>query len=140
MPLIESDPRIELRLGDDPWEEHLDTIASCDVSVTPSRWEGLGLPLYEAMAFGMPVITNDDPPMNEVVDDGVNGILVPSHDDGFARSGIRAKRPDPDALTEAIERIADDDLRARLTEGAVATRDRLSWDRTVSALGELLEG
>ena len=85
-------------------------IAACDVCITPSRWEGLGLPLYEAIAFGQPVITNDDPPMNEVVGDGVNGLLVPSLPRRTARSGIPAKRPDPDALTAAIERIADPEL------------------------------
>ncbi len=57
--------------------EHLRLFASCDVCLGPSRWEGLGLFLYEAVAFGMPQITNDSPPMNEVVRDGVNGILVP---------------------------------------------------------------
>jgi glycosyltransferase involved in cell wall biosynthesis len=137
-PLIDGDERIELRLGDEPWETHLRTIATCDVCITPSRWEGLGLPLFEAMAFGQPVITNDDPPMNEVVDDGVNGLLVASHPDGTARSGIPARSPDPAELTAAIERIADPELRARLAAGAVASRQRLSWEHTVAALGELI--
>jgi glycosyltransferase involved in cell wall biosynthesis len=137
---IERDERIELQLGDQAWVPHLETIAAADVCVTPSRWEGLGLPLYEAMAFAQPVITNDDPPMNEVIADGVNGLLVPSHPDGTARSGIPAKRPDPDALTTAIERLADPDTRAQLSVGAAATRDQLSWERTVAALGGLLEG
>jgi glycosyltransferase involved in cell wall biosynthesis len=137
-PLLASDERIELRLGDEPWEQHLRAIATCDVCITPSRWEGLGLPLYEAMAFGQPVITNDDPPMNEVVRDDVNGLLVTSHPDGTARSGIPAKAPDPAALTAAIERMADPDLRARLAAGAVESHARLSWERTVAALGELI--
>ena len=93
LPMIEADERIELRLADEPWHEHLAAIAANDVSLSPSRWEGLGLPLYEAVAFGMPTIANDDPPMNEVVVDGVNGILVPSHPDGTARSGIPARAP-----------------------------------------------
>ena len=104
---VRKDKRIEFALGDEEWAPHLMAIAACDVCITPSRWEGLGLPLYEAMAFGQPVITNDDPPMNEVVTDGVNGLLVPSHADGVARSGIEARRPDPEALTAAIERLAD---------------------------------
>lgn len=137
---VRKDERIELRLGDEEWEPHLRTIAACDVCVTPSRWEGLGLPLYEAIAFGQPVITNDDPPMNEVVEDGRNGLLVPSHADGTARSGIPAKRPDREALTAAIERLGDPALRAELAAGAVASRERLRWERTVSALGELLAG
>ena len=36
-----------------------------DVCVQPSHWEGLGLPLLECQAAGMPLITTDLPPMNE---------------------------------------------------------------------------
>jgi 1,2-diacylglycerol 3-alpha-glucosyltransferase len=136
--VIDGDERIELRLGDEDWEPHLRAIAACDVCITPSRWEGLGLPLYEAMAFGQPVITNDDPPMSEVVEHERNGLLVPSLPDGTARSGIPAKRPEPAALTAAIERIADPALRESLAAGARERRDELSWERTVAALGELL--
>jgi glycosyltransferase involved in cell wall biosynthesis len=140
MPMVEADERIELRLADEPWHEHLSAIAANDVSISPSRWEGLGLPLYEAVAFGMPTITNDDPPMNEVVTDGVNGLLVPSHDDGSARSGIPARRPDVGALAEAIERLADPALLAELRAGAEASRGRFPWERTTAALGKLLDG
>ena len=78
------DPRIELVVDDMPTDEHLRLFASCDVCLGPSRWEGLGLFLYEAAAFGMPQITNDSPPMNEVVRDGVNGLLVGDRQDGDA--------------------------------------------------------
>lgn len=138
LPLIESDHRIELRLADEPWEQHLASIAANDVSISPSRWEGLGLPLYEAIAFGMPTICNDDPPMNEVIADGDNGLLVPSHPDGEARSGIPARTPDIAALTAAIERVGDPATVAALREGTVRSRERFRWERTVEALGELL--
>lgn len=36
-----------------------------DVCVQPSRFEGLGLPLLECQAAGMPLVTTDAPPMNE---------------------------------------------------------------------------
>ncbi len=139
-PLVDADERVELLLADEPWDEHLAAIAANDVSVSPSRWEGLGLPLYEAMAFGMPTITNDDPPMNEVIADGENGLLVPSHPDGEARSGIPARRPDTDALAAAIERLGNRETLAELREGTIACRERFRWERTVAALGELLEG
>ncbi len=135
---VRRDKRIELRLGDEPWGQHLRTIAACDVCITPSRWEGLGLPLYEAIAFGQPVITNDDPPMNEVVHDGLNGLLVDSHDDGTARSGIPARRPDIESMALAIDKLADPELRAELAAGAVASRERHSWARTTHALGRLI--
>lgn len=37
-----------------------------DVCVQPSHWEGLGLQLLECQAAGLPLITTDAPPMNEM--------------------------------------------------------------------------
>jgi len=133
------DPRIEVRIADQPTAAHLREVASCDVCLAPSRWEGLGLPLYEAVAFGQPAITNDAPPMNEAIHDGVNGVLVASVPNGAARSGIPALDPDVDDLAAAVERLADDGERARLAQGATRVRDteRL-WRHTVRGIGELL--
>lgn len=136
--VISGDDRIELRLADEPWAEHLAQVAANDVSISPSRWEGLGLPLYEAVAFGMPTITNDDPPMSEVISDGVNGLLVPSHPDGTARSGIPAKRPDVAAMAAAIERIAEPEVLSGLRAGTERSREQFSWDHTLEGLAGLL--
>jgi 1,2-diacylglycerol 3-alpha-glucosyltransferase len=134
------DERVIVELEDRPTGEHLRQFASCDVCLSPSRWEGLGLPLYEAVAFGMPTITNDSPPMNEVVIDGVNGICVDSVPWGQAGSGIPAFDPDFDQLTAAIERLGDDGERERLGQGALRLRDgERSWQRTVEGLGGLIE-
>ncbi len=132
------DPRIELVIDDMPTEEHLRLFAGCDVCLGPSRWEGLGLFLYEAVAFGMPQITNDSPPMNEVVRDGVNGILVPDLQDEEAPSGIPSMKPDVAALTAAIERMGDPADRERLAAGAKASRAELSWERTVADYDSLI--
>jgi glycosyltransferase involved in cell wall biosynthesis len=133
------DPRVVIELEDRPTDQHMREFAACDVCLSPSRWEGLGLPLYEAMAVGMPSITNDSPPMNEVVIDGVNGIVVDSVRWGEAGSGIPAFDPDFDQLTAAIERLADDGERERLAAGARELRDgERSWQRTVEGLERLL--
>jgi glycosyltransferase involved in cell wall biosynthesis len=134
------DERVIIELEDRPTDEHLRQFAGCHVCLSPSRWEGLGLPLYEAIAFGMPSITNDSPPMNEVVLDGVNGICVDSVPWGEAGSGIPAFDPDFGQLTEAIERLGDDAERERLAAGARELRsDGRSWRRTVDGLAGLLE-
>jgi glycosyltransferase involved in cell wall biosynthesis len=135
-----ADPRIELVIDDMPTEEHLRLFASCDVCLGPSRWEGLGLFLYEAIAFGMPQITNDSPPMNEVVVDGVNGLLVADRRDGAAPSGIPSMNPDVAALTAAIERLADPGLRGLLAQGVRASRDEHAWDRTADDYADLFAG
>lgn len=134
----EEDPRIELVVDDMETSEHLKLFASCDVCLGPSRWEGLGLFLYEATAFGMPQITNDSPPMNEVVRDGVNGLLVPDTRDGTADSGIPSMKPDVPALTAAIERLADPAERNRLADGAARTREELNWERTARDYDRLI--
>lgn len=55
-------PNVELRLAaTDNWKLYTEG----DVCVQLSRWEGLGLPLLECQAAGMPLITTDAPPMNE---------------------------------------------------------------------------
>ena len=133
------DPRVVIELEDRPTDEHLRQFASCHVCLSPSRWEGLGLPLYEAVAFGIPSITNDSPPMNEVVLDGVNGICVDSVPWGEAGSGIPAFDPDFEQLTAAIQRLGDAAERERLAAGAVRLRENeRSWERTVEGLEELL--
>lgn len=47
-----------------------------DVYVYPSRLDGIGLTLLEAMSFGMPCITTDCQPMNEFVVHGFSGKLI----------------------------------------------------------------
>jgi len=135
---VEKDPRVELVLEDLPTDVHLQMFADADVCMAPARWEGLGLHLYEAIAFGQPIVCNDDAPMNELVVDGVNGILVPSHPDGFANSGIPAKTVDVDALTDAVSRLADPVLRAELSAGALRARDERNWQRTIEDFSALL--
>lgn len=135
------DRRIEVVTADLPTDAYLRMLGAADVCLAPSRWEGLGLHLFEATALGVPIVTNDNPPMNEVVSDGVNGLLVPGVPDGRApRSGIPAFAPDVAALTAAIERIADDGLRAELAGGARQRREELSWERTTADLAALVGG
>ena len=47
-----------------------------DVYIYPTKLDGLGLTIYEALSCGMPVITTDNAPMNEIVDNEI-GKLIP---------------------------------------------------------------
>jgi len=51
-----------------------------DVLVLPSRSEGRGMVLVEAMAFGLPVVASDIPGPNELIHSGENGFLFPFGD------------------------------------------------------------
>lgn len=46
-----------------------------DIYVYPSRLDGIGLTVPEAMACGLPVITTNEPPMNELVQTGCGQLV-----------------------------------------------------------------
>ena len=46
-----------------------------DIYVYPTRLDGLGLTMYEALSSGLPVITTDFPPMNEAVNNDVGRLV-----------------------------------------------------------------
>lgn len=86
--------------------------------------------VYEAMAAGRPVITNEETAMSRVVREEQCGCLVPYGD--------------PEALRRAIRTLQDDpDLRNRLgTNGYRAFREKYNWDimhmRLVRLYGRLV--
>jgi glycosyltransferase involved in cell wall biosynthesis len=61
------------------------------VYVQPSRWEGFGLAVLEAMVCGLPVVATRVSSLPELVADGDTGVLVPPDDpDSLARGIVRA--------------------------------------------------
>ena len=83
--------------------------------VFPSRYEGFGLPVVEAMAAGGRVICADASSLPEVV--GSAGLLFPWHD---AR-----------ALAAQMSKLLHDDaLRARLTRDGLLQAQRFTWSAT----------
>ena len=76
-----------------------------DLFILPSHREGFPRAAMEAAASGLPLIVTDIRGCREVVEDGVNGLLVPVRD--------------PQALREAIVRLGNDAaLRQRMAEAA----------------------
>lgn len=57
-----------------------DILSAADVFVFPSFYEGLGSALLEAMALELPIIASDAPAIQEVLDSGRAGLLVPTGD------------------------------------------------------------
>lgn len=55
-------------------------ISTFDIFILPSRWEGMPRSIIEAMAAAKSVIVYDISGIHEIVDDGLNGFIVPMND------------------------------------------------------------
>ena len=64
----------------------VDVYQASDVLLFPSLYEGFGMPLLEAQALGVPVITSSLPPMSEVA--GMGAYLVDPYDIDDIRKSI----------------------------------------------------
>ena len=75
------------------WWGHRDDMESvfreCHIVALPSYGEGLPKALLEAAAAGLPIVTTNVPGCREVVVDGTNGFLVPSHDSASLAAALR---------------------------------------------------
>ena len=98
-----------------------------DVLAFPSRAWSEGHPgaIIEALIAGLPVIASDLPGPSEIVEDGVNGIIV--------------KTGDAEAFAAAMTRLAaDHELRRRLADGARESADGFDQERILPELVEAL--
>lgn len=133
-----SDPRIRVIVEDLPTEQHHQLMASCDVCLAPTRWEGLGLHHCEAIALGLPCITNDFAPMNENVTHGIDGYLIPAVWTQEQSPGVPRLETPVDALRDGIDALCDDSFRQFLVTGVEDRRETMSWRNTVADLVELI--
>jgi glycosyltransferase involved in cell wall biosynthesis len=93
-------------------------LKGCDLFVLPTHQEALGQAFIEAMAMGLPVIGTQVDGVPELIDPGVNGLLVPVRD--------------VEALREALTRLVDDaPLRARF---GLASRIKTDHHFTVEGM------
>jgi glycosyltransferase involved in cell wall biosynthesis len=117
-------PRVRF-LGALPRERVLEVLAAADAVLLSSSWENFPHVLVEALAAGTPAIASRVGGVPEIVEDGVNGLLVPPNDAA--------------ALAAAIGRFfTDDDLRATLRADAARSAERFSPDAVFDALDRTL--
>lgn len=76
-------------------EDIASLLSSFDIFAFPSHLEGLGTSLLDAMAMKIPIVSTTAGGIPEVVQDGVNGILVPPKEPEALAGAIMALIEDP---------------------------------------------
>ena len=106
-------------------EEQLSTLYSHALFLAmPSLYEGFGLPLLEAMARGVPVLTSNCSSMPEVAGDA--GVLVDPYDVASIMRGL-------------VEMLENSARRSEFSKLAVLNATRFSWDKTAKETLEVFE-
>ena len=108
-----------------PHARVFEIMAQHDVLVFPSLIEGFGAVILEAMSRGLPVITTPNTAGPDLIEEGIDGYIVP----------IR----DADAIAERLTALAED--RSRLAAMADAARRKaagLPWERYERRLAGLM--
>jgi glycosyltransferase involved in cell wall biosynthesis len=112
-------------LGPQPREQVLALFRAADASILSSSWENFPHSVVEALAVGTPVIATRTGGVAEVVEDGVNGLVV--------------EPDDVDALTAAIRSyFGDAALAARLRAAAAGSVEAYAPERVYGRLEEIL--
>jgi glycosyltransferase involved in cell wall biosynthesis len=97
-------------------------LARATALVVPSRAEGFGLPLLEAMSVGTPVVTSDAAALVEV-----------------GAGAARVSPLEPAALADALREVATDpDLRAAMAQAGRLRAAQYSWDDAARTLWSAL--
>ena len=111
-----------------------------DVFVYPSRLDGIGLTLPEALSSGLPSITTDTAPMNEFVIDDLNGSLVNVKKKICRQDGYYWPESicDINSLSEKMQKYFNSDVLLR--ESSLARENavkNLNWTLNASRLPEI---
>ena len=75
-------------------------LASHDLFVLPSSYEGFGIVYLEALMAGLPVVATSAGAAHEVIEDGKSGMLIPPNDVNALAACLRALITDRERLVE----------------------------------------
>jgi glycosyltransferase involved in cell wall biosynthesis len=113
-----------------------------DIYVYPTKLEGIGLSVPEALSCGLPVITTDSAPMNEFVQQGLNGSLV-----SIAKSQTRRDNyywpetiPDQEDLTKKMQQYVNqpETVVAHKKNARLFAIENLDWDKNSLSLNDFV--
>jgi len=119
-PPKQNEPNLEC-IGAVPDADLPSWYAGATACVYPSLYEGFGLPVLEAMQYGAPVITSNDPAITEVA----------------GGAAIQVDATDINGLTGAMRTVLDQQVAAEWRDRGCRRAAEFSWDRTARLTREV---
>jgi glycosyltransferase involved in cell wall biosynthesis len=108
-----------------PHQELVDYYNKASVFVLPSLDEGLALVQLEAMACGLPIISTLNAGADAIIDDGIEGYIVPIKD--------------ATAIALGVEKLYNDQiLLKKMSENAICKSEKFNWDNYGEKLAQFI--
>lgn len=100
-------------------------LKNCEAFVFPSKYEGFGFPVVEAMAMNVPVVTSNNSSLREIAADGAALLVDPS---------------DANEIRRAIKKVVEDKLvRQRLIAKGSERSRQFTWQKTIDKFKIILK-
>lgn len=114
-----------------PWaRDVVSYYKTCDVYVQPSRYEGWGLSIIEALASGAPVAMTDVGCAGEVVRDGETGLVIPSFEEGAIAGTINRLLSDA-VLRKELGIAGKKEVKKLATKAETLMLYKASWEQAL---------
>jgi UDP-glucose:(heptosyl)LPS alpha-1,3-glucosyltransferase len=99
---------------------------AADIFIMLSKFDTFGMVVLEAMAAGLPVIVSPNVGAKDLVEEGINGFILPEHQDA-------------DAAADRIIRLSNGEQREAMGKAAAQTATMHDWERLVDKIGKIYE-
>ncbi len=97
---------------------------AADAFIMLSKFDTFGMVVLEAMAAGIPVILSPNVGAKDLVEEGINGFVIPEYRDS-------------DAAAERIVQLLDSERCATMGSSASQTASEHDWQRLAEKMGQL---
>lgn len=132
VPLECDDSRVELKIGSIDFK---DLYTEGDVFIMPQKFRATSLPIQEAMASGMPVLSSNIQPFNEFVN---FTFVVGAYTREYLTRPVNCAVLDPKEIAKSLDRLYDLDIEEE-SEIAIKFGESISWQKLRNKYLKLLK-
>jgi glycosyltransferase involved in cell wall biosynthesis len=128
--IIDTDSSV-IDLGPVSENDKVSLLSHCELLAVPTTDESFGIVFTEAMSYGKPAVAVDIAPVNEIVRNGITGILVPQDDADSLAQALTTLLTD-DALRHSMGARANDLFNSFYAPSAVVPKIVAVYEKCIT--------